>query len=169
MRRVLARECWDLRSRVLRPGLPLSECQWPCDSMAETFHLGCFLEGRIVGIATFHPEGLPADLLSRDSKSKRNSDSVPALVPGFTPSASSHSFRLRGMAVDPDIHRMGIGRRLIVEGESVLRSLGADLLWFNARENAFSFYSSLGYEFVTEMFDIPGVGPHKVMLKKLIF
>lgn len=71
------------------------------------------------------------------------------------------------MAVDPLHHRKGIGGKLLVEGERMLLARQADLLWFNARENAFKFYESMGFRYASEIFDIPGVGPHKVMFKKL--
>lgn len=127
----------------------MSASEFPCDLDSKTFHLGGYLDLKLVGIATFHPENLPSEISFRDR--------------------GQRPYRLRGMAVDPDIHRRGIGRHLLAAGETVLQDLGCDLLWFNARENAFQFYESLGYSFSSEIFDIPGVGPHKVMLKKLIF
>lgn len=135
-------DCVDLRQKVLRPGLPRQESIFDCDAWPETFHLGFFKQGRLAGIATFFPEKYAAFKAEKP-------------------------FRLRGMAVDPQFHRQGIGRQLLSAGENELQVKKVDLLWFNARENAFAFYQSMGFQFVTDLFDIPGVGPHKVMLKKL--
>lgn len=127
---------------VLRPGRPKNESIFDCDAWPETFHLGLFQNDEIAGIATFFPENCPQ-------------------LP------SKKTFRLRGMAVHPQFHRKGIGRALLIEGEQVLRSREVDLLWFNARENAFTFYESMNFQYASGLFDIPGVGPHKVMFKKL--
>lgn len=138
-----AAETIALRSLVLRPGHPIEESHFPCDAMAVTFHLVAESSGPILGCATLHPENHP---LAQEELSP---------------------WRLRGMAVHPEAQGLGIGRRLLEKAEVLLREKGATLLWFNARESAFGFYSRLGYSIRSEMFDIPGVGPHKVMAKKL--
>lgn len=137
-------ETWNLRHRVLRP-LPANaaECAFPGDEDPGTFHLGAFLDGKLVGIATFMQEPF----------AKAPEARLPV--------------RLRGMASDPDFRRRGIGRALVQEGERKLTAKGSNLLWFNAREVAFPFYEALGYVYASEMFDIPGVGPHRVMFKPL--
>lgn len=130
-----------LRRDVLRPGLPLEQSHFPCDQGPSTFHLGAHQDDKIVGVATYFPEISP-------------------LLP------AKKAYRLRGMAVDPALRRSGIGRHLIIAGEKKLAALNCDLLWFNAREAAFSFYAALGYQFLGELFEIPGIGPHKVMYKR---
>lgn len=130
-----------LRSEVLRPGLPIEKSHFPGDDAETTFHLAALIDSDVAGIATFFPEASP--LFS-----------------------ARHPYRLRGMAVDPTRRRAGIGRQLVLAGEKKLRGLACDLLWFNAREAAFDFYVSLGYRFASDMFEIEGVGPHKVMYKK---
>lgn len=46
----------DLRARVLRPGRPPGESRFAGDDDPGTIHLGAFIEGRCVGIATLVPE-----------------------------------------------------------------------------------------------------------------
>lgn len=133
-------ETLDLRSRVLRPGLPIREAQFKGDDAPETIHYGVFEGGQILGVATFFPETFP------ELKAK-------------------NPFRLRGMAVDPARRRTGAGRALLEFAEKELSARSVDLIWFNAREVAFPFYLALGYEFCGGLFDLPGVGPHKVMFK----
>jgi ribosomal protein S18 acetylase RimI-like enzyme len=56
---------------------------------------------------------------------------------------------------------------LVTHAEELLKSQKVDLIWFNARENAADFYQKMGYEIMGNAFDIPDVGIHYVMWKKL--
>ena len=141
IRPITARQTWPLRSRVLKPYLKPEECANPGDDDALTLHLGAFFESELQGIATFLPEAHPF----------------------FTESVQP--YRLRGMASAPELHRRGMGRALVEQGQFDLRQRGCDLLWFNAREVAFPFYESLGFKYFGEMFDLPLIGPHKLMFK----
>lgn len=144
VREISSRETWTLRWKVLRPHLLAAEdCVFPGDDDPGTFHLGAFLDGRIACIGTFKQETTP--------------DFPEAIKP----------YRLRGMATEPTDHRKGLGKALILAAEKKLRKEGSHFLWFNAREIAFPFYQSLGYEFKGDLFDIPEAGPHKVMFKFL--
>lgn len=131
-----------LRQKVLRPRWTLEECEYPCDADPETFHLGFFLNGELVAIATFQRE----------------------THPDF-PSGSS--FRLRGMASDEKVRGRGFAARIVRRGVEVLRARGADFLWFNARVGAMGFYEKLGFVAYGGLFDIDDIGPHKVMYKFL--
>ena len=132
-----------LRSLVLRNGQPEADCVFIEDKAPTTFHLGYFSETeQLVCVLT----------CQLDKHGKLN---------GTT-------YRLRGMATHPDHLRKGYGKALVEAAEVHLRTqLGARYLWLNAREIAFPFYSALGYEFMSDMFDIAGIGPHKEMFKLL--
>lgn len=144
VREIASRETWPLRWKILRPHLQAaSECAFPGDDDADSFHLGAFIDGRLASIATFKRE---------------TSEKFPAAV---------KPYRLRGMATEPADHRKGLGRALILEAEKRLRAEGSNFLWFNAREIAFPFYESLGYKYASEMFDIPHAGPHRTMFKDI--
>lgn len=136
-------ETLDLRQRVLRPGRPPLESHFSCDDKPTTFHLAVKREGdpRALAIATFVKETHPE-------------------------LGGTNSYRLRGMAVDPEFRRLRFGEKLLLAGEEHLRKVGTDMLWFNAREEAFSFYKSCGYIDHGPMFEIAGVGLHKVMWKR---
>ena len=69
-------------------------------------------------------------------------------------------YQLRGMATLHANQSMGIS---II----YLRGQKANYLWCNARKLAFRFYTGLGFEFISEEFDIPGIGPHKAMYLKI--
>lgn len=137
-----ARDTWPLRSKVLRPGQPITECDYPNDRAPDTFHLGVLEEDVIIGIGSFYRE-------RHDS------------LRGWK------QYRLRGMAVDPAWQGKGTGSTLMRFGIDHLRAIKADLLWCNARDNALDFYLGLGMRVHGEGFDIPGIGPHHRMAMAL--
>lgn len=140
---IRAEQVWPLRHKVLRPHQTLMDCVYPQDSWPNTFHVGAVTEsGLVIGIATFHEERF-AELQSK------------------TP------YRLRGMASDSEFQGRGIGRHVLEYGFQELKRRKCDLIWCNAREVAFPFYEKLGLRYQGPMFDIPTLGPHKVMYKFL--
>jgi GNAT superfamily N-acetyltransferase len=140
---ITTEQTYDLRSRILRPGQPASAFQYAEDFDHDTFHLGIFYNGAIVGNGTFMKMNSP--LFSNIKK----------------------AYRLRGMATDSSFQKKGLGSKIIMAAEEVLVKRECDLLWFNARTTAEIFYQKLGYVSTGEIFDIPGGGPHKVMYKHL--
>ncbi len=141
IRRISPEETLPLRSAVLRNNMPLEQCVFPTDSTEGIFHLGCFADDKLVCIGTFLPE---------DYKEKG---------PG--------GFRLRGMATDPAYAGKGFGAELINFAFNELRSVQAAYIWCNARSAAVGFYNRLGFEVISEEFEIPGVGPHYDMFYQI--
>lgn len=137
---ISAPETHALRHKVLRPHEALENCVYPEDELPASFHVGAFFRDQMIGTASFHEQSFP------DLRSER-------------------PYRLRGMAVDPGFRRMKIGHKLLEKGFEALAEKNCDLLWCNAREIAFPFYESLGFQFLGPLFEIPGLGPHKVMYK----
>jgi len=132
-----------LRSLVLRNGMPESDCVNVEDPDPSSFHLGYFTEEQELVCV------LSCQL---DKHGKLN----------------GKTYRLRGMATHPDHLRKGYAKALVQAAETHLSTqLDVRYLWFNAREIAFPFYEALGYEFMSDLFDIPGIGPHKEMFKLL--
>jgi len=142
IREVPYQETLDLRSKILKPFLKPEECVNPGDRREGSFSLGAFDKSQIVGIASFEIESHP------------DFDSL-------------HQFRLRGMATTNTHRGLGIGKKLVLTGIEKILSLNGDFLWFNARVIAFPFYESLGFKFHGEFFELPQIGPHKVMYRKL--
>jgi GNAT superfamily N-acetyltransferase len=131
-----------LRHRELRPGFPESEAHFDHEEEPTTRHLGAFRQdsGEIVGCASFVASPL-------DGRA---------------------AFRLRGMATRADWLRRGIGTRVLRFGESILSTeTDATLLWCHARLVAVPFYVRLGWRIVSDVFDIPTVGPHHRMVRTL--
>lgn len=145
---IMASQTLDLRTRILRPGQPIEICHYPEDNLSSTFHLGAFV----------HEEGFDPVLAANGTFMKDAHQFFPEAL---------NPYRLRGMATDLHYRGMGLGSQIIQQAEMLLKVMNCDLLWFNARENAFTFYEKNGFTLIGDMFDIPGAGPHKVMYKWL--
>lgn len=137
---ISAPDTFPLRQQM-RPLRRESEQGNPEDLHPRSFHVGCFLENELIGIASFNPES-HEDFVAQ------------------TP------YRLRGMATHFDYQGQGIGRATLRFGFSELARRQSDFLWCNARVGAFSFYEKMGLSLHGPLFDIPPIGAHKVMYKR---
>lgn len=144
IRFISTEETLDLRSRILRPGQPIENCQYPADDENLTFHLGVVIDAKIVSNGTFIQQ----------------QSTLPSLVNAKLP------YRLRGMATENGFQRQGLGKLIIETALVELQKRNCDLLWFNARVSAEEFYKKLGFISIEDIFDIPLAGPHKVMYKR---
>ena len=75
--------------------------------------------------------------------------------------------QLRGMAVLPEMQKLGIGYQLILEAEKRVIQMGISLLWMNARLIAVPFYEHCGYQKQGVKFRLPYGGDHYKMIKQL--
>jgi predicted GNAT family N-acyltransferase len=140
VRRATLAEILPLRHAVLRPGRPRETAHFAGDDEPTTVHLAAVQDGGdIVGCCTLLP---------------RPHDGRPA-------------WQLRGMATRADLSRRGVGTAVLAAAAAVVREHGGDLLWCNARLAAVPFYASAGWRVVSEEFDVPGIGPHHVMVREL--
>lgn len=140
---IRAEETLSLRKNILKPFLSEAECINPGDDANDTFHFGLFHRQELVTVATFLQEAHP--------------------------NLSAHyPYRLRGMATAYQFHGQGFGTILMNHSMQFLKMRGCDLIWCNAREKAFGFYEKLGFLYSGNFFDLPRIGPHKVMYKLLI-
>ncbi len=106
--------------------------------------------GAIVGVATVHPQRAP-----------------------FDPAASSpegpakRSWRLRGMATREGLRGKGIGSLVIEAVIAHVADMGGEIVWCNARAKAVGFYERAGFETRGEEWEIPFIGRHVVMWRKV--
>ena len=79
------------------------------------------------------------------------------------------SYQLRGMAVDAGWQGRGLGAALLRHTEQAMAEEFGELgcLWCNARAHAAGFYAKHGWRQVGDGFDVPGVGPHVKMVRRL--
>lgn len=140
--RINATDTYDIRHMMLRNGRPRQEVVFPKDEDEQTFHLGAFFEGKLVSVASFYFENHP-DL------------------------PDEYQYRLRGMATIPEFQHKGHSSALLKIAFPIIKQNLCSLLWCNARTSAMGYYQKVGFEKVGEEFDIPTVGPHVLMFKKI--
>lgn len=131
-----------IRNEVLREGkLTLDQCRFPGDESEGAFHLGYFNQDKLVSIATFH---------------RKNHEQY-----------AGTGYQLRGMATLADCRGKGIGNQLLNFGIVYLRGQKANYIWCNARKNALKFYNDLGFEIISDEFEVSNIGPHRVLYLKI--
>ena len=126
----------------MREGKPLESCVFDGDTLETTFHLGIFVENKLVGVCSF--------LKSSHELIKEK-----------------HQYQLRGMAVLKSFQSLGLGKIILNHGETLLKQEGIKIIWCNAREVAAGFYKNNQYSIIGEPFNIKNIGLHFVMFKTL--
>ena len=71
---------------------------------------------------------------------------------------------MRGVATRADKRRRGLAMLLLNHVEFHLFERNADYLWANARVEALPFYEDACFDIVSQEFDIPGIGPHRLVV-----
>lgn len=142
IKKISSVETYPVRHEVLRKGKPIETCIFKGDDNEQTIHLGLFLDVQLVGIISVFKE--QNNLFSE-----------------------TNQFQIRGMAVLEEFQGKGLGTKLVKEAEKQCINLNANVIWFNARENAVPFYEKLDYKIIGDSFLIPEVGIHFVMYKKI--
>ena len=71
------------------------------------------------------------------------------------------------MATAPEHRGTGVGGQLLRACIAHAESDGGLLMWCNARTPAVKFYERFGFLCSGDEFDIPGIGPHFVMMKRM--
>lgn len=140
IKRIAVDKTYDLRKKILRKGMTLSY-KMQGDHNKDSLHLGVYHNDELVCIGSFM---------------KQNRE-------GF----SGIHYQLRGMATAQSAQGKGFGKLLMEEAELIFKKQGVSLLWCNARTIATGFYKKLGYKILGNEFEVPEVGPHFVMYKKI--
>ena len=145
---ISAEDCIALRHSVLRPNQDRDACRYPLDNAPGSHHIGYFNNaGQIIGIGSIFHESPPEP---------KNWD----------------GWRIRGMAVDPAHQGQGAGvailKALIAYAEAQPIADGrSGLIWCNGRTSVEPFYCGQGFERVGEVFDLPPIGPHVVLQRRI--
>lgn len=72
------------------------------------------------------------------------------------------------MAVEEDARGTGAGRKIVEALISYVEQQGLPAeVWCNGRAHVTGFYQRLGFQQLGDVFEIPGTGPHVVMVKTL--
>ena len=80
---------------------------------------------------------------------------------------SEKEAQIRYMAVEEKYRRKGIGSLILKELEKRAKSIGAEYIVLNARENAVQFYKKHGYKTVKRTYTLFGCINHWKMQKRL--
>ncbi|MFN3753384.1 GNAT family N-acetyltransferase [Flavobacterium sp.] len=142
IRKISAQETITVRHPVLRKGKPIESCYFDGDNLTSTKHFGLYENGILQGVISLF-----------DHKSHLFED--------------KNQSQIRGMAVLENNQGKGFGSLLVEHAEKILKAQNVSLIWFNARENAVGFYQKMEYEIIGNSFDIPDVGKHYIMWKRL--
>ena len=140
--RISASDTYEIRNLVLRPGLPVKTCHFDGDKDEQSFHLGAFVEKRLVSVASFYLENNPTF-------------------------SDQYQYRLRGMATVPEQRKKGFSEALLRMAYPIIKQNFCSLLWCNARLSAQGFYEKAGFQTHGEIFEIEGIGPHILMSIKI--
>ena len=141
IRAIEAKDTYPIRKEELRKNVSLSH-KMVGDEEPDTVHLGIFFEGELAGIVSL----------------------MKASIPAFKDEAQ---YQIRGMATASCHQRKGFGKRLLEEAENRLKAAGVEFIWCNARVVALDFYLKMGYAIYGPVFELPEIGPHYKMYKRL--
>jgi len=136
--RIKAIDTYPIRHKMLRPSGTIEDCMFQGDNDELTFHLGAFVDKKLVSVASFYFERHP-------------------LFP------EAYQNRLRGMATLPDHQGQGLSQALLRTAFPVIKQNQCTVLWCNAREKAMGFYSKVGFKASGELFSIQNIGKHMLM------
>lgn len=141
IRALKAEETYSIRKEELRKNVSLSH-QMEGDQDSDTLHLGIFVKDKLAGIVSL----MRASIASFEDEPQ---------------------YQIRGMATSASHQSKGFGKRLLEEAEKRLRAQGVEFVWCNAREIAKDFYLKMGYSIHGSVFELPEIGPHFKMYKRL--
>lgn len=140
--RIKAIDTYPIRHKMLRPSGTIEDCMFQGDNDELTFHLGAFVDKKLVSVASFYFERHP---------------SFP----------EAYQYRLRGMATLPEYQGQGLSSALLKTAFPVIKQNQCTLLWCNAREKAMGFYTKVGFHPHGELFTIQNIGKHMLMSIKI--
>jgi len=141
--RIKAIDTYPIRHKMLRPHGTIEDCHFRGDNDELTFHLGGFIDNKLVSVASFYFER--SDVFTEHP----------------------YQFKLRGMATLPDYQGRGLSQALLRTAFPVIKQNQCTLLWCNARVSAMGFYTKVGFIPYGEPFDVPQIGKHILMSIKI--
>lgn len=142
VKEVPVEEILSIRSAELREGLDPEQCRFAEDDDEGAIHLGLFDEGKIIGCLSVF---------------RKKHESFNEL--------NQHQYR--GMAVTKTYQGNAMGNLLLNKADRMVLARKENFIWIHARKLALNFYRRNGYSVVGASFDIPGIGEHYLMYKRL--
>lgn len=139
-------DIFQLRWTTLRPGLPRESAEFAEDADPGAFHIAAYDDtDTVLACGSFYPEAFPG--------------------PG---GPEGTAYRIRGMASAAAARGQGYGASVLAAGTAEAVARGAEVMWCNGRSEAVGFYERHGYTAFGEEFVIEGVGPHYLMVRRIV-
>jgi GNAT superfamily N-acetyltransferase len=142
IQKISSKDTFSVRHPVLRAGKPIESCQFDGDDLESTTHFGLFVDRELIAVVS----------LFKNNNALFNSE---------------NQYQIRGMAVLSEFQYKNYGQELVKHCEIYCTVNKASLIWFNAREQAVSFYEKLQYKKIGSPFNITDIGLHYLMNKNL--
>ena len=142
VKQIDAKDTYSLRNIILRPGRPIESCHFQGDDDESTFHLGAYIDEELASVASFY---------------LNNNESFD----------EPYQTQLRGMATLPSFQGKGLSSALLRTAFPLIKKNHINTLWCNARKEAVGFYEKVNFETICDEFEIPGIGAHFLMRKKI--
>ena len=111
IKQIEAKDTYNLRHEVLRPDMPIQSCQFDGDNDEQTFHLGAYIEEKLVSVASFYLEN------HKDIEDE-------------------YQFRLRGMATLEDMRGKGLSTGLLRTAFPLIKSNHVKVVCFNEKRSS---------------------------------
>lgn len=121
IRAIPVEETYPVRRVVLWPNDAPEVLRRPGDDLPDTVHIGGFLDGQLVSVASVMHDSPP------DTQN-------PA------------AWRLRGVATLQTVQGQGMGGKVLRRCIAYVAQQNGNLLWCNSRLNAIGFYERLGFQ-----------------------
>lgn len=144
IKEITANKCYFIRHEVLWQHKVFEDCGIDIDDQDGAFHLGAYLNDELISIASFF---------------KQNHFKF----------SEPNQYRLRAMATITRAQNKGAARALLNYAFQKLQDERQNLLWCDARIIATEFYEKLGFVKVGDTYEIPIIGYHYLMYKKIEF
>ncbi len=146
VRKVDLKTIFNLRHETLRQGLPEHEAIFEGDNEKSTYHFAAYLRD---------VEGGPSGNVVCCSTFVQNKWE------------ERQAYQLRGMATYIQYQGQGVGKKLLVTAEAMIRhETNIHEFWCNARQSAIGFYEKLGWSIESDIFllrDEPHVKMYKLV------
>jgi len=140
--RISGKDTIPVRKIMLPEDYKNSDCREEDDDSDMSFHLGGFVDNKLVSVASFYFEKHP-DI------------QVP------------NQYELRGMATLKEFQGQGISSELLNVAFPIIKQNFCTTLWCNARHSALGFYEKMGFTQIGEPFKIRGSGKYVLMVREV--
>ena len=160
-------EYYDCRYAVLREPLGFPRGAEILQDDEQAIHAWVESENQVIAVGRAHL--IPAD---SDGSQADHAGPGAAKCPPFGPLSNEENrpaIQIRQMGTLSTFQRQGNAANVLrqLEEQSVIK-FGASIGLLQARAHAIPFYESQGWVIIDEEYEIPGIGPHRSMMKSLV-